>query len=75
MTGTKQDILQQNKELTLTCEKGIFVPETHNILFVPQTIGIGNIAMGNQIVAKLSMYCKNCHHTNHNMETCKSKIK
>jgi hypothetical protein len=29
MTGMKQDILQHNKELTLTCEKGNFVLETH----------------------------------------------
>jgi hypothetical protein len=31
--------------------------------------------MGNQIVAKPIMYCTNCHHTNHNMETYRSKRK
>jgi hypothetical protein len=34
---------------------------------------MGIIAMGNQIVTKLSMYYTNCHHTIHNVETCRSK--
>ncbi len=31
--------------------------------------------MGNQIVTKSSMYYTNCHHTIHNVETCKSEKK
>jgi ribosomal protein L44E len=31
--------------------------------------------MGNQTITKLSMYCTNCHHTKHNVETYISKKK
>jgi hypothetical protein len=47
--------------------------ETQNTFFIPQTIGIGNVVGGIQIVAKPSMYCTNYHHTNHNIKTCRSK--
>jgi hypothetical protein len=42
---------------------------------VPSCLEIGIIAMGNQIVTKLSMYYTNCHDTIHNVETCKNKKK
>jgi hypothetical protein len=47
MARMKWNILQQHKESTLTHEKNIFVLEAHNTLFVPQTIGIGNVTMWN----------------------------
>jgi len=31
--------------------------------------------MGNEIVTKRNMYYTNCHRTNHNVETCRSKKK
>jgi hypothetical protein len=57
----------------LIWEKGIFVLEAHSTLYVPKTIGTWSIVMGTQTTTKLSMYCTNYHHTNHNMETYRSK--
>jgi len=47
MARMKRNTLQHHKESTLTHEKCIFVLEAHSILFVPQIIGIGSVAMGN----------------------------
>jgi hypothetical protein len=47
--------------------------EAQIILFVPQTIGIRNVVVGNQIATKPSMYYTNYHCTNINIETCRSK--
>jgi hypothetical protein len=41
------EILQQHKEFALTCEEGIFVPETQSTLSKPQIVWIGSISMGN----------------------------
>ncbi len=54
-------------------EEGISMPEAQNTLFVPQTIRIRCVAVKNYTTTKPSMYYTNCHHTNHNIETCKSK--
>jgi hypothetical protein len=43
----KREILQQHKELALIFEKGIFVLEAQNTLFIPQTKGTGNVVMEN----------------------------
>jgi hypothetical protein len=71
MTGMKKDILQQHKEFALLYEKGIFELETHNSVSIPQITIIGVDVTRNPIVAKLCVYCTNCHHINHNMEPCK----
>ncbi len=49
--------------------------EAQSTFFEPQTIGMGNITTRNQTATKLSMYYTECHHINHNMETCRSKKK
>jgi hypothetical protein len=55
--------------------KGIFMLEAQKTFFVPQTIGTRNVAVKNQTIAKPSMYWTNCHRTNHNIETYRSKKK
>ncbi len=55
----------------LICEEGIYMLETQNSLFVPQTTGMGSVVMGNQTIAKPNLYCTNYHHIKHNVETCK----
>jgi hypothetical protein len=71
----KQDILQQHKEFSLMCEKGILVPKAQSSLCVPQISGVGIVVMGNHIFANPSMYYPNCHYINHNMEMSRSKKK
>jgi len=43
------------------------------MLSIPQTMVTGSVDARNQIATKMNMYCTNCHRTNHNVETYKSK--
>jgi hypothetical protein len=45
------------------------VREAHNTFFIPRTSRTSSVIVGNQTIVKQSMYCTNCHHTNHNVET------
>jgi hypothetical protein len=54
-------------------EEGIFEPETQSFVSIPHTTKIGVVVARNPIVAKPSVYCINCHHINHNVETCQIK--
>jgi hypothetical protein len=49
-------------------EKCIFVLKAQSTLFVPQAIGTRN-----QATVKPNMCYTSCHHTNHNVKTCKNK--
>jgi len=42
---------------------------------MPQTLRTMIVTVGNQIVAKLSMYCTNYHRINHDVEMCRNKKK
>ncbi len=54
-------------------DEGIYVFQAQSTFFVPQTIRTRSVAIGNHTIAKLNMDCINYHHTNHNVETCRSK--
>lgn len=67
----KKDTLQQHKEFALLYDEVIFEPKTHNFMSIPHITKIGVVVVRNPIVAKPNVNCINCHHINHNVETCK----
>jgi len=65
-TGMKKITLQQYKEVSLVCEKGIFEAKAISNMLIP---------LLQTVPEKTKMYCTNYHKTNHNVETCRVKIK
>ncbi len=72
-TGMKRITLQQHKEATLVCGKGIFEVKAISNLSIPQNSKILLAQKPQTFLKKIRMYCTNCHRTNHNVENYESK--
>jgi hypothetical protein len=73
IVSMKRVTLQQHKETTLVCEKGIYKVDVISNMSIPQSSNIILAQKPQTITEKTLMYYTHCHRTNHNVETIKSK--
>jgi hypothetical protein len=69
----KRSTLQQHKEATMLCEKGMTTAEARNALLIPQSIKQVVLAKTKSNTGKTNKHCTNCGMTSHNVETCRKK--
>jgi hypothetical protein len=71
--GMKRLTLQQHKEATMLCKKGMTTTKARNTLLVPHSIKQAVPAKTQSNIGKIDKHCTNCGMKNHNVETCKKK--
>jgi len=69
----KQSTLQQHKETTMLCEKGMTTTEARSALSLPQSIKQVVVPETQCNIGKTDKYCTNYGMINHNVETCRKK--
>jgi hypothetical protein len=66
----KWSTLQQHKETSMLCEKGMTTTKARSALLVPQSIKHVVPTRTQSNTWKTDKHCTNCGMTNHNVETC-----
>ncbi len=69
----KWSTLQQHKEATMLCEKGMTTAKTRSAFSVPHSIKQATPTKTQSNIGKIDKYCTNCGMINHNVETCRKK--
>jgi hypothetical protein len=71
--GMKWSTLQQHKEATMLCEKGMTIVEVRSAILIPQGTKQVTPLKAQSNIGKIDKYCTNCGMNNHNVKTCKKK--